>query len=110
MNEGFGKDFYRKGNSVKRLRPIHCTAGLCELKTLRAKGTLISEPRFKGKTAFSKKNPRQRPFPLSRVGKSHLAGGRKSGLTNQCAFGPQGSCCPHPLAKNQLLMSPRTGP
>ena len=48
---------------------------------LRAKGTLISEPRFstacemrffpreKGKTAFSKKNPRQRPFSLSRVGK-----------------------------------------
>ena len=49
--------------------------------TLRAKGTLISEPRFstpremrffpreKGKTVFSKKNPRQRPFSLSRVGK-----------------------------------------
>ena len=50
-------------------------------RTLRAKGTLISEPRSstpcemrffpreKGKTAFSKKNPRQRPFSLSRVGK-----------------------------------------
>ena len=62
--------------------------------TLRANGALISEPRFstpcemrffpreKGKTAFSKKNPRQRPFSLSRMGKSHLAGGRKSGLTN----------------------------
>ena len=49
--------------------------------TLRAKGTLISEPRFstpyemrffpreKGKTAFSKNNPRQRPFSLSRMGK-----------------------------------------
>ena len=48
---------------------------------LRAKGILIGEPRFstplrdaifpceKGKTAFSKKNPRQRPFSLSRVGK-----------------------------------------
>ena len=64
------------------------------LTTLRAKGTLISEPRFstpcemrffpreKGKTAFSEQNPRQRPFSLSRVGKTHLAGGRKSGLTN----------------------------
>ena len=51
------------------------------LTPLRAKGTLISEPRFstpcemqffpreKGKTAFSKKNPQQRPFSLSRVGK-----------------------------------------
>ena len=49
--------------------------------SLRAKGTLISEPRSstpcemrffpseKGKTAFSKKNPRERPFSLSRVGK-----------------------------------------
>ena len=49
--------------------------------TLRAKGALISEPRLstpcemrffpreKGKTAFSKRNPRQRPFSLSRVGK-----------------------------------------
>ena len=52
------------------------------MPTLRAKGTLISEPRFstpcemqffpreKGKTAFSKKNPRQSPFSLSRVGKT----------------------------------------
>ena len=51
-----------------------------DLCALRAKGTLISEPRFstpcemrffpreKGKTAFSKKSPRQRPFSLSRVG------------------------------------------
>ena len=51
------------------------------ITTLRAKGTLISEPRFstpcemrffpreKGRTAFSKKNPRQGPFSLSRVGK-----------------------------------------
>ena len=49
--------------------------------SLRAKGTLISEPLFstpcemrffvreKGKTAFSKKSPQQRPFSLSRVGK-----------------------------------------
>ena len=49
---------------------------------LRAKGTLISEPRFsipcemrffpreKGKTAFLEKNPRKRPFSLSRVGKN----------------------------------------
>ena len=48
--------------------------------SLRAKGALISEPQFstpfemqffpreKGKTAFSKKNPRQMPFSLSRVG------------------------------------------
>ena len=51
-------------------------------KTLRAKGTLISEPRFstpcemrffpreKGKRPFSKENPRQRPFSLSRVGEN----------------------------------------
>ena len=50
------------------------------LVSLRAKGTLISEPRFstpcemrflpreKGKMAFFKKNPQQRPFSLSRVG------------------------------------------
>ena len=62
---------------------------------LRAKGTLISEPRFstpremrffpreKGETALiQRKTLELRPFPLSRVGKSHLAGGRKSGLTN----------------------------
>ena len=51
------------------------------IRTPRAKGTLISEPRFstpcemrffpreKGKKASSKKNPRQRSFSLSRVGK-----------------------------------------
>ena len=62
--------------------------------SLRAKGALISEPRFstpcemrffpreKGKTAFLKKNPRQRPFSLSRVGRIAFARGRKSGLTN----------------------------
>ena len=49
--------------------------------TLRAKGTLISEPRFstpcemrffpreKGKTAFLEKFSSKRPFSLSRVGK-----------------------------------------
>ena len=49
--------------------------------SLRAKGALITEPRFstpcemrffpreKGKTAFSNKNPQQRPFSVSRVGK-----------------------------------------
>ena len=61
---------------------------------LRAKGTLISEPRFstpcemrffpreKGKTAFQRESLDKRPLSLSRVGKSHLAGGRKSGLAN----------------------------
>ena len=29
-------------------------------------------------------------FPLRRVGKSHVAGSRKLGLTNLCAFGLQG--------------------
>ena len=50
-------------------------------QSLRNKCTLISEPRFStpcemrffpretGKTAFSEKNPRKRPFSLSRVGK-----------------------------------------
>ena len=32
-------------------------------------------PREKGKTAFSKKNPRQRPLPLSRVGKNPISQG-----------------------------------
>ena len=38
--------------------------------------------REKGKTAFVEGFSLKRPFSLSRVGKSHLAGGRKSGLTN----------------------------
>ena len=38
-----------------------------------------SFPRKRGKTAFQK-NPRQRPLSPSRVGKSHLAGGRESGV------------------------------
>ena len=59
------------------------------LITLRAKGTLISEPRFstpcemrlfpreKGKKQplFRAKPTRQRPFSLSRVGKSHISQG-----------------------------------
>ena len=32
-NEGFGKDFYRKGNSVKEVRAIQWTAGLWKLKS-----------------------------------------------------------------------------
>ena len=65
------------------------------LKTLRAKGTLISEPRFstpcemrffprvKGKTAFFKeKTVDKGHFPFLAWEKSHVAGGRKSGLTN----------------------------
>ena len=64
-------------------------------KNLRAKGALISEPRFstpcemwffpreKGKTAVSKKNPLDKGrFTFLGWAKSHLAGGRKSGLTN----------------------------
>ena len=63
------------------------------LHSLRAKGTLISEPRFStpcemrffpsetGKTAFSKKNPRDKGlFPFLAWEKSHLAGGRKSDI------------------------------
>ena len=65
------------------------------VNSLRAKGTLISEPRFstpcemrffpreKGRMAFVEGFSLKRPFSLSRVGKeTHLAGGRKSGLTN----------------------------
>ena len=64
------------------------------VKTLRAKGTLVSEPRFstpcemrffpreKGKTAFSRKTLDKGHFPFLAWEKSHLAGGRKSGLTN----------------------------
>ena len=62
--------------------------------TLRAKGTLISEPRFstpcemrffpreKGEMAFVEGFSLKRLFSLSHVGKLHLARGRKSGLTN----------------------------
>ena len=63
--------------------------------SLRAKGALISEPRFstpcemrffpreKGKTAFVKRNHLDKGrFPFLAWEKSHLAGGRKSGLTN----------------------------
>ena len=66
-----------------------------KIKTLRAKGTLISEPRFstpcqmrffpreKGKTAFVKEKPSTKAvFPFSRGKTLHPAGGRKSGLTN----------------------------
>ena len=35
-------------------------------------------PREKGKTAFAERFSLKRPFSLSRVGKTHLAGGRKS--------------------------------
>ena len=67
----------------------------CEKQTLRAKGTLISEPRFStpcemrlfpgdtGKKPFSrKKNIEKGHFPCIAWEKSLLAGGRKSGLTN----------------------------
>ena len=33
VNEGFSKDFYRKGSSVKRIRAIHWTAGLWKLNS-----------------------------------------------------------------------------
>ena len=36
-------------------------------------------PCEKEKTAFSKKNPRQRPFPLSRVGKNRISQGVENG-------------------------------
>ena len=49
-------------------------------------------PGEKGKTAFVEGFSLTSAFSLSRVGNSHLAGGRKSGLTNWCAFGPQGWC------------------
>ena len=60
---------------------------LCIKTSLRPKGTLISEPRFstpcemrffpreKGKTAFSRKNPRQRPFSLFSRGKNRISQG-----------------------------------
>ena len=83
--------------SLFELKPPNCKrspGGNFSEKSLRAKGALSSEPRFsipcemrffpseKGKTAFSKQSPRQRPFPFLAWEKSHLAGGRKSGLTN----------------------------
>ena len=62
---------------------------------LRAKGTLISEPRFflpavrcdfsharKGKRPFQRKTLDKGHFPFLAWEKSHLAAGRKSGLTN----------------------------
>ena len=64
------------------------------LQTLRAKGTLISEPRFstpcekrffpreKGKRPLSRVFLWKGRFPFLAWEKSHLAGGRKSGLTN----------------------------
>ena len=63
--------------------------------SLRAKGTLIGEPRLstpcemrffpreKGKTAFVEGFSLEKGrFPFLAWEKSHLAGGRKSGLTN----------------------------
>ena len=63
--------------------------------TLRAKGTLISEPRFstrcemrffpreKGENGLLKEKPSTKAvFPFLAWEKPHLAGGRKSGLTN----------------------------
>ena len=48
-------------------------------------------PRDTGKGLFSRKSPRKGGhFPFIAWGKSHVAGGRKSGLTNQCAPGPEG--------------------
>ena len=38
MNEGFGKDFYRKGNSVKRFGPFSEPPG-SETEKLRSKST-----------------------------------------------------------------------
>ena len=49
-------------------------------------------------------------FPLKRHrspflawGKSHLAGGRRSGLTNWCAFGPQGSFASDVASKRHCM-------
>ena len=64
------------------------------LGTLRAKGTLISEPRFstcerrffpharKGKRPFQRKTLGKGRFLFLAWEKSHLAGSRKSGFTN----------------------------
>ena len=68
------------------LPPIFPGFTAIAFSTLRAKGTLISEPRFstpcemrflpreKGKMAFVEGFSLKRPFSLSRVGKSHLQG------------------------------------
>ena len=70
--------------------------------SLRAKGTLISEPRFSTPCEMRFFPTRERekglcrgfslkwPFPFLAWEKSHLVGGRESGLTNSCAFGHQG--------------------
>ena len=85
----------------------HIRAHTRIFQTLRTKGTLISEPRFSnpcnmqsfprdtGKRPFSRTNPRKGYFPFITWEKSHVARGRKSGLTNQCAFGPQGKVHPN---------------
>ena len=77
-------------------------SGKKKAHTLRAKGTPISEPRFSTpcETQFSHARKEKRPFqrktldkarfPFLAWEKPHLAGGTKSGLTNWCAFGPQG--------------------
>ena len=74
--------------------PLFLVPDSCTLKTLRAKSTPISEPRFsipceirffpleKEKMAFVKGFSLKRPFPFLAWEKSHLAGDRKSGLTN----------------------------
>ena len=78
-------------NSPERVRD---TISTFPKKTLRAKGALISEPRFstlcemrcfpreKGKRPFQSKTLDKGHFPFLAWEKSHLAGGRKSGLTN----------------------------
>ena len=70
-------------------------------QTLRAKGTLISEIFYPLlQCDLSHRNTAKWPFsrvflendiePCVAWEKSHVAGGRKSGVTNSCAFGPQG--------------------
>ena len=88
------EDFNSKASKGLQVGANESRQEIVPVFSLRAKGTLISEPRFstpcemrffpreKGKTAFSKKNSRQRPFPFLAWEKSLLAGGRKSGLTN----------------------------
>ena len=71
------------------------TTNLCapffeEFPSLRAKGTLISEPRVcdfsharKGKRPFQRRNFSEKAiFPFLAWETSHLAGGREPGLTN----------------------------
>ena len=106
MGMGFPAERTKKCQAPIRLAQPFPVPELRAEISLRAKGTLISEPRFsppatcdfsharKGKRSFQRKTLDKGDFPFSRGKKKPFAGGRKSGLTKSCAFGPQGLWTP----------------